>query len=150
MLNVPARWRMLFVLFLARTAMSFQFQTVASDGPFLLDRLGIGFSQLGTLIGLYMLPGIALALPSGLLARAFGSERMVLAGLIMMTAGGALMGADSSWLVFGGRLFSGLGAVFINVLMTKMVTDWFADRAQSVYTIRDTLEFKTTWHPVGA
>ena len=28
--------------------------------------------------------------------------------------------------------------------------DWFADTAQSLYTIRDTLEFKTTWHPIGA
>jgi len=27
---------------------------------------------------------------------------------------------------------------------------WFADAAQSVYAIRDFLEFKTTWHPVGA
>ena len=29
-------------------------------------------------------------------------------------------------------------------------TDWFADSAQSLYAIRDFLEFKTTWHPVGA
>jgi len=29
-------------------------------------------------------------------------------------------------------------------------TDWFSDRAQSLYEIRDFLEFKTTWHPVGA
>ena len=29
-------------------------------------------------------------------------------------------------------------------------TDWFADSAQSLYCIRDTLEFKTTWHPIGA
>lgn len=29
-------------------------------------------------------------------------------------------------------------------------TDWFADKAQSLYSIRDTLEFKTTWHPIGA
>jgi len=28
--------------------------------------------------------------------------------------------------------------------------DWFADSAQSLYAIRDTLEFKTTWHPIGA
>lgn len=27
--------------------------------------------------------------------------------------------------------------------------DWQSDRAQSLYAIRDTLEFKTTWHPVG-
>jgi acyl-CoA reductase-like NAD-dependent aldehyde dehydrogenase len=30
------------------------------------------------------------------------------------------------------------------------VTDWFADTAQSLYALRDTLEFKTTWHPIGA
>ena len=29
-------------------------------------------------------------------------------------------------------------------------TDWFADTAQSVYAVRATLEFKTTWHPIGA
>ena len=28
--------------------------------------------------------------------------------------------------------------------------DWQGDGAQSVYAIRDFLEFKTTWHPVGA
>jgi aldehyde dehydrogenase (NAD+) len=28
--------------------------------------------------------------------------------------------------------------------------DWFSDKAQSLYALRDTLEFKTTWHPVGA
>jgi len=27
---------------------------------------------------------------------------------------------------------------------------WLADEAQSLYAIRDFLEFKTTWHPVGA
>jgi aldehyde dehydrogenase (NAD+) len=28
--------------------------------------------------------------------------------------------------------------------------DWFSDRAQSLYAIRDFLELKTTWHPIGA
>ena len=28
--------------------------------------------------------------------------------------------------------------------------DWFSADAQSVYAIRDFLEFKTTWHPIGA
>jgi aldehyde dehydrogenase (NAD+) len=28
--------------------------------------------------------------------------------------------------------------------------DWFSDKAQSLYEIRDHLEFKTTWHPIGA
>ncbi len=29
-------------------------------------------------------------------------------------------------------------------------TDWFAASAQGLYAIRDFLEFKTTWHPIGA
>ena len=29
-------------------------------------------------------------------------------------------------------------------------TDWYSDQAQSLYEIRDFVEFKTTWHPVGA
>lgn len=29
-------------------------------------------------------------------------------------------------------------------------TDWFSDRAQGLYELRDFLEFKTTWHPIGA
>lgn len=41
-----------------------------------------------------------------------------------------------------------------SVKRTRLVdpedTDWFAENAQSLYAIRDTLEFKTTWHPVGA
>lgn len=28
--------------------------------------------------------------------------------------------------------------------------DWFADSTQGLYEIRDLIEFKTTWHPIGA
>ena len=50
--------------------MALQFQTVASTGPFLIDALAIDFASLGLLIGLYMLPGIVIALPGGMLGSA--------------------------------------------------------------------------------
>ncbi len=28
--------------------------------------------------------------------------------------------------------------------------DWFSEKAQGLYPLRDTIEFKTTWHPIGA
>jgi aldehyde dehydrogenase (NAD+) len=28
--------------------------------------------------------------------------------------------------------------------------DWTDDKSQGVYEIRDFIEFKTTWHPIGA
>ena len=36
------------------------------------------------------------------------------------------------------------------VHFTNAGIDWFGDAAQSVYAIRDFVEFKTTWHPIGA
>ncbi len=38
----------------------------------------------------------------------------------------------------------------VRLIKAEEPTDWFADTAQSLNAIRDTLEFKTTWHPIGA
>ncbi len=123
------RWFILALLFLARTAMGFQFQSVGSVGPILVDRLGVDYAAVGTLIGFYMLPGVLIALPGGVLGERFGAKRIVIAGLAMMVAGGLLMGLGQSFPVLAcGRLISGTGAVLMNVLLTKMVTDWFAGR----------------------
>lgn len=37
-----------------------------------------------------------------------------------------------------------------HLIKSEEPRDWFDDAAQSLYAIRDTLEFKTTWHPIGA
>ncbi len=123
------RWFMLALLFLARTAMGLQFQTVGSVGPILVDALAIEYTAVGTLIGLYLLPGVFIALPGGMLGERFGAKRVVIAGLALMVVGGAIMGV-AAWFpgVALGRLLSGTGAVLINVLLTKMLADWFAGR----------------------
>ncbi len=38
----------------------------------------------------------------------------------------------------------------LHLLKTEAPPDWLADTAQSLYAVRDTLEYKTTWHPIGA
>ena len=38
----------------------------------------------------------------------------------------------------------------LRLIKSEDQPDWFADTAQSLYAVRDTLEFKTTWHPIGA
>jgi predicted MFS family arabinose efflux permease len=126
---IDARWRMLAVLFLARTVMGFQFQTIASTEGQLRLALGIGFAEVGTLIGLYMLPGILLALPGGLLVRRFGDKLVCCTGLGLMVLGGALIGLGNTLaVVVTGRVLSGVGGVFLSLAITKMVTDWFAGR----------------------
>lgn len=105
---VGGRWLVLCVLFVERTVMACRFQTVASTAPFLIGSLAIDYTQLGTLIGSYMLPGIFIALPGGMLGQHFGAKRLVLAGLLLMAAGGTPMGAGCNFLLVAiGRPISG-------------------------------------------
>lgn len=123
------RWLMLGALFLARTSLGFQFQTVASVAPLLVVDLGLNFTEVGTLIGFFSALGFATALPAGLAGKRFGEKRAVLFGLGLMTVGGFVMAAaDGFWLAGAGRLMVGVGGVAITVTMVKLVGDLFEGR----------------------
>ena len=38
----------------------------------------------------------------------------------------------------------------VKLSKTEEPVDWFSEKAQGLYELRDHLEFKTTWHPIGA
>ena len=122
------RWLILAALTFARTVMGFQFQSVAAVGPMLIGDFHIGYAALGTIIGLYLIPGAAVAIPGGVLAQRFGDKRVVCAGLTAMVVGGLLMALGDETLLTAGRVLSGCGAVLLNVLLTKMTTDTFEGR----------------------
>jgi len=120
------RWIMLAVLFTVRTVMGIQFQSVASTSPYLIGDLAIDYTRLGMLIGLYSLPGVFLAFPGGFIGKRFGDKRTVMGALLLMSVGGLLMGsADTYALSAAGRLLSGIGSILLNVMLTKMIADWF-------------------------
>lgn len=126
---MTSRWLVLAVLTLARTAMGFQFQSVPAVSSQLISDLGMSYAMFGTLIGLYLIPGLFVSLPGGWLGRNFGEKRIALLGLSLMTLGGTLIGlSDNTELIIAGRVLSGTGGVLLNVLVTKMVADWFAGR----------------------
>ncbi len=123
------RWRALWVLSAARVAMGFQFQAVGSTAPLLREQFGLSLADIGWLVGIYLLPGVVLALPGGLLSARFGDRRIAMAGMALMVAGGALSAfADSLALMEAGRLLGGMGGVLFNVTASKMIADWFASR----------------------
>jgi predicted MFS family arabinose efflux permease len=123
------RWGILAVLFVVRLTMAFQFQSVAAVAPLLGTNFGVSLADIGLLIGLYFTPGVALALPGGAIGQRFGDKIAVLAALALMLIGGLAMALSDSWTMqMAGRLIAGAGGVLLNVLMTKMVTDWFAGR----------------------
>ena len=126
---MPRRWFILAILTFARASIGFQFQSVASLSPFLLEQFELSYGALGTLIGIYLFPGIAVALPGGVFGHKYGDKIIACFGLTAMTMGGLLMAqAESATLLTVGRVLSGTGAIFFNVLVTKMVADWFQGR----------------------
>jgi MFS family permease len=70
-----------------------------------------------------------LALPGGAIGKRYGDKLVVMTGLALMTVGGLIMTFSLTWrLELLGRLLAGVGGVLLNVLMSKMVTDWFAGK----------------------
>src|SRR5688500_524427 len=126
---MPDRWLALTLIFVTRVSMSVQFQSIASVGPLVVDDLRLSYAQLGTLVGLYLLPGVALALPGGLIARRFGERRTGVCSLGLMVAGGLLTAWSESFaMAAAGRVLSGAGGVLMNMALIKLTADWFAER----------------------
>lgn len=123
------RWRMLALLFFARIGLGFQFQTLASVGDGLVVAFGLDYAGIGLLIGLFMAPGLLLALPAGYLGRLAADREMVVLGLAALAVGGLLSSlAVGSGGVALGRIIAGAGFLFTTLYFTKMVADWFEGR----------------------
>ena len=120
------RWLILWVLFFARTMMAFQYQSVAALSPFIADSYAASLADIGLLIGLYLGPGVVVAIPGGSLAARFGDRRVVGWSLVAMVVGGLMMIEGESWLVLmAGRVVAGVGGVVENIVRTKKLIDWF-------------------------
>ena len=123
------RWVMLLVIFFTRTALGFQFQSIAALTPFLVAAFDLTWAQVGLLMGLFMLPGVVFALPGGLLGQRFGSLRVTMAGLGLLIVGGMLVSYAGG---FGtaalGRTLAGTGGVLVNIMLARMVAEWFRGR----------------------
>jgi len=123
------RWRILALLFLARIGMGFQFQTLASVSDGLIVAFGLDYASIGLLIGLFMAPGLILALPAGYLGRLMSDREMAVLGLMALTIGGVISSvAGGSTSIGLGRVIGGVGFLVINLYFTKMVADWFDGR----------------------
>lgn len=123
------RWAILAILFIARASLGFQFQTVGSVSELMAADLGLTYTQVGTLIGLFMLPGLILSLPTGYLGGFAGDRALVCFGLACLAVGGVLVAVSQNFALAAlGRLICGAGFVFGTVFFAKMITDWFSGK----------------------
>ena len=115
------RWMILAVLFAARAATGFQFQSVGSTAPMLMQDLAIDYSEIGMLLGAYLLPGVIVAFPTGVLGQRFRDKTLGLVGLLLMAASAAVLGAAEGFAIaLVARIIGGVGATIVALVATKM------------------------------
>ncbi len=135
----------LLAIVLARMTFGMQVQTVATLGPALRQAFALDFAGFGALVGLYMLPGVALAIPVAFAGRRFGDRNALAAGMTLMTLGSALSAVAPGVVLFGaGRLLCGSGVVAILVFQGKVLSERYSGRAFSLATSLQTGAF-----PIG-
>ncbi|WP_198377717.1 CynX/NimT family MFS transporter [Neoroseomonas rubea] len=122
-----SRWFDLLVLAASRAAMGAQFQVVGALGPLLIGTLAADWTELGSLIGAYSLAGVFVALPAGWVMARLGDRRVLLSGVGLMAAGGAVLAlAEGFGMAMAGRLVSGVGGALLAIACAKMVLDRFS------------------------
>lgn len=129
---MPMRWKILLVAFLARTGLGFQFQSLAAVSPELTTHLGLTYSELGFLIGLFMLAGVFASVPAGMLGGYFSDRKLIIAGLGLLMLGSGLAAMGNSLLLLAiGRVICGLGFVLGTLFFVKLISDYFDGRELS-------------------
>ena len=89
-------------------------------------------------------------LPGGVVNLLTGFRKEILPTMATHTHLRALAGVANADERKALRLGAAESVKRVKLHATETPTDWYSDKAQSLYEIRDFLEFKTTWHPVGA
>tara|TARA_B100000989_G_scaffold293500_1_gene271003 strand:+ start:150 stop:1316 length:1167 start_codon:yes stop_codon:yes gene_type:complete len=120
------RWFILGLLFVTRISLGFQFQTMGSTSDKVIYELALNYAAIGTLIGLFMLPGLLLAIPAGLAGNIFSDKALIGFGLIALSLGGIIAGfsQDFGFLSLG-RVVCGIGFVVSTIFFAKVLIDWF-------------------------
>ena len=144
MASLKNRWVVLGLMFLIGLTLPMQLQTVPALAPFLITDLGLNFTDIGVLTGMFMFPGILLALPGGMLTARIGDKLSLTIGLSVMLGSALLFATSNSYgAMFFSRVLAGSGAVLVTMLLPKVTTDWFVGKeiAAALATIASSFGF---------
>ncbi|MBS0336467.1 MAG: MFS transporter [Proteobacteria bacterium] len=117
------------MMFLVGLSAAMQLQSVQALAPLLVAQAGLSYAEIGVLAGVFMLPGVFLAVPGGMLAARLGDRRAMAIALALMLASGVVMAVTGSYTtMIAARLIGGAGSAVLTTQSLKVVTDWFAGR----------------------
>ncbi|HEX2173893.1 MAG TPA: MFS transporter, partial [Dehalococcoidia bacterium] len=123
------RWIILVICALGTFEVNFHAYAFATLLPTLMQDLGLGNSQAGSLLSAYFITYGLMQIPIGYVADRFGPRRVMVASLTLFSVGVFLIPLANNYATgLITRLLVGLGASAIYVPELRLMPSWFAQR----------------------
>ncbi|MEK9671727.1 MAG: MFS transporter [Rhodospirillaceae bacterium] len=123
------RWVILAACVTSRSGIGLQFIALAALMPQVRHDLHFNYTEVGWLLGLFMVVGVFLSVPAGMIAQRLGDRATLFLGLAaLLAAATAAAWAGGFASMLASRVLGGLGAVLTTVTAAKILTDWFGGR----------------------
>lgn len=120
------RWTVLAVSYMCQFSFSLVFQSIPPVLRLVISELEITHAQAGLLVSLFALPGVFVAIPSGIVSDHSGVKKVGVASLFLMVAGTLIVGVSKSFLLMAvGRTVSGIGGMILATVLPQLLSHWF-------------------------
>lgn len=107
-------------------AFALVFQSIPPILKLIISELNITHAQAGLLMSLFALPGIFIAIPSGIISDRFGVRKVGITSLVLMVIGTFVVGTSNNFpSICVGRLISGIGAITLAIVLPQLLSRWF-------------------------
>jgi MFS family permease len=119
----------LFTSFFAFVVFAFAFQAVPPILDILENNFGVIGAEAGLLMSMVVVPGIALALPAGLIIDKYGFRYVGVLSIISVAVGSLITALANTFAVaLLGRFILGLGGAFLVVGTPAIIPQWFGHK----------------------
>jgi len=123
------RWVILILSCLSMLVFAFTLQCLPPILTLLIDALKLTHAEAGSLMSLFSLPAIFLAILAGTLADRWGPFKTAVIALIFVIIGTLIFAVSSIFLYAGlGRVLAGVGAVTLSIVAAQVLSQWFRGR----------------------
>jgi MFS family permease len=122
----PYRFTLLLFVSMLTFGSYFAYDSIGAIENILIRALGISADTIGSLYSAYSIAAIAIVFFGGIITDRLGTRRASLLFSLLVTLGALIVAvANSSWMIFVGRLVFGAGSESLVVAQLAILSKWF-------------------------
>ena len=123
------RWLILATVFFATFAFLLSMQTAPPLIPAIIKDFNLSHAEAAGVMLFVALPGMFLSIPGGFMADSYGSKRLCIIGLILVSSGTLLSAVSPTFsLLEGSRTIVGIGGTLLGAAAPPLIFQWFTGK----------------------